>query len=107
MLKNEWDEAVKAVTTSLGPRTGWKSLYLAMTDEGGHAAAQVLYQGSKMDRVLTAKTSRERHHQLAEWVIHGNTGRFARIRARAWRRIMNERLREMEAAARGGNLYPV
>lgn len=110
MLKNEWELAVQTLSmqnpTGRGPRLGWKTIYISLTDEGGYAAANSFYQSDKMNSVLTGKTSREKHFQLAEWAMQ-HPKRFGLVRARAWKHILAERLRDMEAAARGGNLYPM
>lgn len=110
MTRSEWDQAVSTVSklsaTGRGPRIGWKSLHDALADEGGYAAANSFYQSDRMNSVLTANTSRARHIQLAEWAMQ-HPKRFGLVRARAWKHILAERLRDMEAAARGGNLYPM
>jgi hypothetical protein len=87
-------------------RIGWKSFHIALTDEGGYTAANSFYQSDRMNSVLTGKTSREKHFQLAAWAA-ANPKRFGLVRVRAWKRILAERFRDMEAAARGGNLYPM
>ena len=107
MLTGEWISAAKHVTEQmhmLRPNRQWKILFECMTDAGGQIAAQQLYQGNKMDKTLTSKTSANRHIQLAEWVIT-NQSRFARLRARAWKHILQEHIKDMEAAARGGIMH--
>lgn len=116
MLKNEWDRAATQVMAgfkgkfSSGP-TGWKGLLLALTDEAGHDAAQTMYQSSSasMNRLLSSGTSASKHDRLAEYVIVTPEGRraFARLRAIAWKRILNERIREMSIAAKHGDFFPL
>lgn len=104
MLKHEWEAAAKTASSTV--KHGWKSTYQAMTDVGGLAAAEALYQGNSLDKVLTARSSSERHLQLAIWVLssHNNMKRFAQLRARAWKYHVKERLAELETGARNGML---
>ncbi len=104
MLKHEWEAAAKAASHNV--KHGWKSTYQAMTDIGGLAAAEALYQGNSLDKVLTARSSSERHLQLALWILasHNNMKRFAQLRARAWKLYVKERIGELESGARNGML---
>jgi hypothetical protein len=113
MMTNEWQNACRKIAAQFkrgaGGPLGYASSYLALVDEGGVDAAQALYQSSGTDRVLTAPTSAGKHAQLAEWVMYSDEGRkrFARLRAIAWRRIMTQRLRDVERAARQGDLVAI
>lgn len=108
MLITEWIAAANQTLETVDSfnRAG---LRRCLGDAASFEAACAIYRSCRMDAILTAQTSAERHQQLADWCVKDQHGRrvFARLRAQIGRRLMLEAAADLVESTRinFGHLY--